>query len=1063
MKPIQSMIDRPVTVSVGVILVLLFGLIALFEIPIQLTPEVIKPEITVETFWRGASPREIEREVTERQEEQLKAIPGLIEMTSESRESQASIVLTFETGTNLDTSLLEVSNRLNQVKDKPKDADQPILRTVNTNSSAIAWFILKTLPGNQTDINTYHDFAEDFIKARFERVPGVAISNIYGGRVREMQVRINPNAIAARDITLLDLKQALARENADVSAGDFEEGKRRYLVRTLGKYRSPQDIENVVIKSIDGRQIRVGDVAEVGLGFKKPLRTVRQNGDPAVAINVLQESGANTLDVMDGLREALKELNENLLKDNRLIITQVYDETDYINSSIELVQQNLIVGGFLAIAVLLLFLRSASSTLIVATAIPISVVGTFIVLLLLGRNLNVVSLAGMAFAVGMVVDVAIVVLENIYRHRQMGKDRKEAVVDGMDEVWGAVFASTLTTIAVFLPIFFIEEQVGQLFKDIAIAISASVALSLIVAMTVIPTFASRVIGGGVDGLSAGGKGKKKDENQLLGLVPAAVRIADAIARTVGLICRRPFLSGVVVIGLTLFSIGLAWFLMPKAEYLPEGNRNLVLGILLPPPGYNLEEIREIGEGIEADLRPYWEKDEGSPKSSDPEGPAITNFFYVASGRQVFMGLRTKDPARIREMIPVMQQTLRKIPGMIAIVLQSGLFSRGLGAGRSIDIAFSGPDLRQLVGLAGGTFGQVMGMMPAAQLRPVPSLDLGAPEVQILPDPVRMADVGLSAEALGNIVDLLLDGGIASDYFEEGKRIDLVVTGKPDEQWQTDNLEQAVIRTPTGKIVTLGSLAEVIVTNGPEQVNHLERDRTVSIRVVPPIELPLQEVMERINEEVIAPMKAQGRLKAPYRVTMSGTADDLVVTKEAVKWNLILAGFITYLLISSLFESFFYAFVIMISVPLAAGGGFLGLWMVSNFVAYQTLDILTMLGFIILIGIVVNNAILIVHQALHYMREEDEEALEKKNPADAMQRSVRVRIRPIFMSTLTSVFGMLPLVLFTGAGSEIYRGIGSVVVGGLVLSTVFTLFLVPALFTLMLNIKKQFTKEKIAPI
>jgi len=1044
------MIDRPVTVGVGVILLLLFGLIALFKIPIQLTPEVIKPEITVETFWRGASPREIEREVTERQEEQLKAIPGLIEMTSESRESQSSIVLTFETGTNLDTSLLQVSNRLNQVKDFPKDADRPILRTVNTNSSAIAWFILKTLPGNQTDINTYHDFAEDFIKARFERVPGVAISNIFGGKVREMQVRVDPAAIAARDITLLDLKQALALENSDVSAGDFEEGKRRYLVRTLGQYRSPEDIESVVIKSIGGKQILVGDVAEVGLGFKKPLRTVRQNGDPAVAINVLQESGANTLDVMEGLREALSDLNESLLKDKRLTITQVYDETDYINSSIDLVQQNLVVGGLLAIAVLLLFLRSVSSTLIVATAIPISVVGTFIVLLLLGRNLNVVSLAGMAFAVGMVVDVAIVVLENIYRHRQMGKARREAVIAGMDEVWGAVFASTLTTIAVFLPIFFIEEQVGQLFKDIAIAISASVALSMLVAMTVIPTFASRVIGGGINSQSDEGRGKKGDESGLFGLVSAATRITDAVAEFVGRICRRPLFSGVVVIGLTLLSIGLAWFLMPKAEYLPEGNRNLVLGILLPPPGYNLEEIREIGEGIEADLRPYWEKDERHPKESDPEGPGITNFFYVASGRQVFMGLRTEDPARIREMIPVMQQVLRKVPGMIAIVLQSGLFSRGLGAGRSIDIAFSGPDLGKLIAQAGGAFGQLMALMPEAQLRPVPSLDLGAPEVQIHPDPVRMADVGLSVEALGNILDLLLDGGIATDYFEEGKRLDLVVTGFEDYPWQTDKLEQVVIRTPTGKVVTLGAISEVLVTNGPEQVNHLERDRTVSIRVVPPIELPLQEAMELITEKVIEPMKVQGRIKPPYRITMSGTADDLVVTREAVKWNLIIAGFITYLLISSLFESFFYAFVIMISVPLAAGGGFLGLWMVSNFVAYQTLDILTMLGFIILIGIVVNNAILIVHQALHYIREEDEE------PVMAMQRSVRVRVRPIFMSTLTSVFGMLPLVLFTGAGSEIYRGIGSVVVGGLVLSTVFTLFLVPALFTTMLNLKRRFT-------
>ncbi|MEC4677820.1 MAG: efflux RND transporter permease subunit [Nitrospirota bacterium] len=1035
---IESMIKRPVSVVVGVILLLLFGFISLFKIPIQLTPEVIKPEITVETFWRGASAREIEREVTERQEEQLKSIPGLVEMTSESRESRSEIVLTFQTETNLDTALLNVSNRLNQVTDFPLDAERPVLRTVNVASSAIAWFILKPLADNKNDINTYHDFAEDFIKTRFERVLGVAISNVFGGQEREMQVVIDPNVIAARNVTILDVTRALARENANVSAGDFEEGKRRYLVRTLGEYRSTEDIENIVIKRVGGKHVFLKDVAQVGLGYKKPLRSVRQNGDPAIAVNALQESGANTLDIMDGLRAAVEELNASILKDNGLHLKQVYDETDYINSSLDLVQQNLIVGGLLAVFVLILFLRSASSTLIVATAIPISVVGTFIVLHMLGRNLNVVSLAGMAFAVGMVVDVAIVVLENIYRHRQMGKIRSKAVIDGMNEVWGAVFASTLTTIAVFLPIFFIEEQIGQLFRDIAIAISASVGLSLIVAMTVIPTFSAMILG------KAKAPGK---ENQLLGLVPLAGRFADGIANLVFYICKRPFISFCVVVGMTALSVSLAWFLMPKAEYLPEGNRNLVLGILLPPPGYNLDEIQKIGKLIERDIRPYWEKDPDNPKEGDPEGPAAMNFFYVASGRQVFMGVRVHEAERIREMIPIMQGALRKIPGMIAIVLQSGLFSRGVGEGRSIDVAFSGPDLERLVGMGGRAFGELMGLMPGAQIRPIPSLDLGTPEIQILPDRVRMADMNLDAQDLGKMVDALLDGTKASEYFDEGERLDLVVTGDKNFQWQSHDLERIPIRTPSGQIVTLGAVADVVITNGPQQVNHLERERTVSVRVVPPIEIPLQEAMEMIEEKVLAPMKADGTISLPYRVRLSGTADDLVVTRKAVQWNLIIAGLITYLLIAALFESFFYAFVIMISVPLAAGGGFLGLWLVSTFVTYQTLDVLTMLGFIILIGTVVNNAILIVHQALHYIREDGIEAIE------AMKRSVRVRVRPIFMSTLTSVSGMLPLVLFTGPGSEIYRGIGSVVVGGLILSTLFTLFLVPALFTLMNRIKK----------
>ena len=1053
MKQIETIINRPVTVTVGVILVTLFGFIALFSMPVQLTPEVVKPEITVETNWRGASPNEMEREVVQRQEEELKAISGLVEMNSESQDSRGQIVLTFETGTDLNAALLQVSNRLDQVKDFPLDADRPILRTVNVAGSAIGWFILKTLPGNDKDIYLYHDFAEDEVKARFERVPGVAISNVYGGNEAEMQVVVDPDTMASLNLTLTDVIEALDQENINISAGDFDEGKRRYIVRTTGEYASPEDVEDVVVRTAGGKRVFIGDVASVKLGYKKPFRSVRQNGERAVAINALRESGANTLEVMKGLKAAVKELNAGILKDQGLHLNQVYDETVYITGAIDLVQSNLIVGGLLAVAVLILFLRSWSSTLIIATAIPISVIGTFLILYFLGRSLNVVSLAGMAFAVGMVVDVAIVVLENIYRHRQMGKSRTDAVVDALREVWGAILASTLTTMAVFLPILFVEEEVGQLFRDIAIAISCAVGLSLLVSVTVTPAFAARIIGG----RRPEGPDRYQRFHDLFGLVAVADRFSDGIAELVYKICGSLGMRLAVVAGLTLLSVGFAWALMPKAEYLPEGNRNLVLGILLPPPGYNLDEIARIGEGIEADLRPYWEKDPNHPKPGDPDGPAIMNFFYVASGRQVFMGIRTFEPRRIREIIPVMQRALGKIPGMIAIVQQRGLFARGIGSGRSVDVEFSGPDLEKLVELGGRAFGQLKGMMPQAQIRPIPSLDLGNPEIQIIPKRVQMADLDLTARDLGITVDSILDGTKASDYFYEGKRLDLTVMGLESAIRETGDLDRIPIRTPTGQSMTLGSVARIEVTNGPEQINHAERDRTVAISVVPPIEMPLQEAMETIEQHVVQPMKDEGLLSPPYHTRLTGTADELMVTREALKWNFVLAAVITYLLMAALFENFLYSFVIMFSVPLAAGGGFLGLWLVSHLIAYQTLDVITMLGFIILIGTVVNNAILIVHQSLNYMREENEA------PRRAVQRAVRVRIRPIFMSTLTTVFGMLPLVILSGPGSELYRGIGSVVVGGLAVSTVFTLFLVPALFSLMMDLRKRLRGSEISAV
>src|SRR3990172_7948456 len=475
MKIVDTSVKHPVSITVGVILIILFGIISLFKIPVQLTPDVEKPRITVDTTWLGGSPQEVESEIVRDQEDELKTVEGLVEMTSESLDGSGKVILEFRVGTDLDAALVKVSNRLEQVREYPDEADKPVISSVDVRGMAMAWFILKPLPGTNIEINQFHDFAEDFIKPRFERVPGVGSSNVYGGQEREMQVIVDPNALAARGITLLDMAQAIDKENDNYSGGHFDEGKRRYIVRTVGEYVSPEDIEKVVITRMNGVPVYVRDVARVRLGYKDPDYAVRQNGEPSVAVNAIKESGSNSIEVMAGLREGMKELNEGLLKDRGLTLYNVYDETTYITSAIGLVKDNLIIGGF------------------IATAIPISVIGTFVMMALLGRTINVVSLAGMSFAVGMVVDNSIVVLENIYRHMQMGKSRIKAAYDGTVEVWGAVLASTLTTAAVFLPVIFVKEQAGQLFRDIAIAISVSVLLSLIVSITVIPSAAAKIL------------------------------------------------------------------------------------------------------------------------------------------------------------------------------------------------------------------------------------------------------------------------------------------------------------------------------------------------------------------------------------------------------------------------------------------------------------------------------------------------------------------------------------------------------------------------------------------
>lgn len=1048
MKLVDTAIKKPVTVTVGVILLVLFGLISLYRIPIQLTPNVDLAEISVETVWRGASPLEVEREIVDVQEKELKNLEGLKEIKSESRDSLAYINLLFEIGTRTDEALLRVSNKLDQVKKYPDNMEKPIIKSGGRREQAIAWIILKALDGYTGVLPEEYDFLDEYVKPRFERISGVASSNIYGGKEREMQVIVDPKALAARRITIPELMRTLDIENKTISAGDFDEGKRRYIARTVGEYTGESDIENVIIKRVNGIPVTVKDVATVSLGFQKADVVMRNVGIPTIVMNAVREPGSNVLVVMQKLRESIDELNAGLLKDRRLKLEQVYDETGYIYSAINLVRKNILVGGSLAVLVLLVFLWNFASTVIVSIAIPISVIGTFLVMTLLGRNINVVSLAGLSFAVGMVVDNSIVVFENIFRHREMGKTRVQAAYEGTVEVWGAVLASTLTTVAVFLPVIFVQEEAGQLFRDISIAISSAVLLSLLISITAIPSLSAKILG------------KVKHEtaakNRSWTPVGIARGFVSIVSRFVYWMCGYISVRLGVIILLISLATGMALFLMPKTEYLPEGNREMLFGILLPPPGYNLAELERIAEVVEADVLPLVENGQPSELAQKLNLPPVATFFYVAWGQQVFMGIISKVQERTHELLPYIYNTLRKIPGMIAVVVQPGLFEQGIGEGRAIEIEIKGPDLNKLIELGKQIFGGAMQVLPQAQIRPIPGLDLGNPELRIFPNRDRLTRLGMTTNDLGTTVNALVDGAKASTYRLYGDEIDLVVKRANDSKERTQDLAGFPIISPGGEKVTLGSLADIRLEEGPTQINHIDSERAITIQVIPPREISLEAAMDMVNERVVAPIKKSGTLSSLYSIHMGGTADNLTRTRLALQWNFILAVVICYLLMASLFENFFYPLIIMFSVPLAAAGGFIGIFLVNRFIAYQPLDILTMLGFVILVGTVVNNAILIVHQSLNNIRDGH------MTPRDAIAESVRTRIRPIYMSTITTVCGMLPLVLFPGAGSEFYRGLGGVIVGGLLISTVFTIFLIPALLSLTLDIaagvKRIFSRQ-----
>jgi HAE1 family hydrophobic/amphiphilic exporter-1 len=1012
MDIVSFSIKKPVTILVGIILVILFGVISLQTLPYQLSPTVVEPIITVTTTWRGATPYEMEREIIEEQEKTLKGIPGLTEMESEAFNGQGSISLTFKLGTNVDDALLRVSNKLNEVPSYPEGVDKPIINATR-------------------HIETYRTFFENEVRQHLERVEGVADLFIGSGVDEEMHIIVRPEQLAAYGLTINDAIQAVRRENVNVSAGNMGVGRRDFRIRTTGEFNDEEDIASVVLVATGEKRVTLADVAQIERGYSKRDSTVIHNGKGGIAVGVKPEPGTNILAMTERVQDVVDWLNAEKLAAQDIKLEWVYDQRRYINGAIDLIKQNILIGGMLAVIVLLIFLRSIRSTLVVATSIPISIIGTFIFMNAMGRNLNVVSLAGIAFAVGMLVDNAIVVIENIDRHRQMGKAPFEAAYDGTREVWGAIIASSLTTIAVFLPVVFIQEEAGQLFRDIAIAVVGAVSLSLIVSMTVIPMFSFKLFS-----VSA-----KKTRKGVGIIARTGTRLASFLMQVVSLATSN-WATRIGTVGLLiLLAVGSVILLMPQTDYLPQGNRNFVLSILVPPPGLSQQERQDIGENLFVMAEPHLRKEH--------EGyPGILNMFYVGRESIMLFGAMATDWDRAAELLPLFRRMIFSVPGMFGVSMQAGIFQSRIGRSRTVDVDISGDDLDKIVTVAGMMFGKAKQTMPDTQVRPIPSIELSYPEVKIVPNRERLKANNMSAADLGVALDVLMDGRIVGDFKQEGRKtIDLVLKTADETITTPEALYQSLVAMPGGKVVPVSSLAGLERTTGMTQIRHLERNRTVTLQMTPPMDMPLQTAMEEIEAKIISPVRTMGLLKG-LNVRMSGAADKLTETREALKWNFVLAAAIAYLLMASLFGNFIYPLIIMLTVPLAGAGGFIGLKMLNLLSAKpQPMDILTMLGFVILIGIVVNNAILIVHQALNNVH------YGNMGYREAVLESTRSRLRPIYMSATTSICGMLPLVVFPGSGSELYRGLGSVILGGIAVSTIFTVFVIPSILVFVIRMEK----------
>jgi HAE1 family hydrophobic/amphiphilic exporter-1 len=566
-------------------------------------------------------------------------------------------------------------------------------------------------------------------------------------------------------------------------------------------------------------------------------------------------------------------------------------------------------------------------------------------------------------------------------------------------------------------------------------------LSLIVSVSVIPTLFNIFYKTKSASAPVGKVGNGRLQKSYVGPFLAA-----GILKGAQLCMKNSFTRLATIILFTSLSIGITSWLLPSAEYLPQGNRNLILNILIPPPGYSVEKLKSMGKHIYQEAEPYFKED-------GKDGfPQISRMFFVGADRIALFGGIGKHETRAKELIPLFSRIMNAFPGVFGVSIQAGIFESGIGKGRTVDVNISGEEITPIIDAARTLFGTIQARMENTQVRPVPSIETSYPEANLIPNKEKMAANGLNEEDLGVYTDILMDGRKIDEYRPEGiKQVDLVMKGKDSLSNSPEDLLNNLVVNSFGNLIRLGDVTDIKYSEGMPQINHLERDRTITLQVTPPADLALQSAMDLIENDIVPSLRQAGQLNG-VKIAVGGNADKLSQTKQALQWNLLLALIITYLLMAALFENFLYPLIILFTVPLAAAGGFIGLRAVNAFIAPQSFDVLSMLGFIILIGTVVNNAILIVHQSLNNVRYNGLTGVE------AVSEAVRTRIRPIFMSAITSLLAMTPMVITTGSGSELYRGLGSILLGGLAMSTMFTLFVIPSLLAFFIGFERSRANE-----
>ena len=1094
MKIINFSIKRKVTVSMFTVAILLFGIVSLSRLKVNLLPDLSYPTLTIRTEFEGAAPIEIENLISKPIEEAVGVVKGVKLVRSISRAGQSDVVLEFAWGTNMDIANLDVISKLDAIQ-LPLQAKKPVtLRfdptldpiiryalyfdeestdSTTKNSSNIEYASLREVENLKsiTQLKQLRIIAEEQLKKNLESSTGVASVKISGGLEEEIQVNIDQQRLAYLNIPIETVTQILRAENVNLSGGRLEEGTQQYLVRTLNEFLNVDQIRNVVVARQNGNTIYLKDVATVEQAYKEREAITRLDGKEAVEIAIYKEGDANTVAVADMVKERIENIRNVLPK--KIKLGKVYDQSIFISSAVNEVMVSGIIGGILAIFVLYFFLRNFWATLIISVSIPVSIIATFNLMYGNDITLNIMSLGGIALGIGMLVDNSIVVLENIARHKAMGKTALQAANDGAGEVGTAVIASTLTTVAVFFPLVFVDGIAGQLFRDQALTVTFSLIASLVVAITLIPMMSSL------------GERKKqysplelKEPRTAVGrffrvlrlfffyTIPAFItKIIRLIVKGVSLVLKFIFSPFVYLFDQVYKGTETFYLSFLKASL---NNRPFVLfiaiaafvGSLFLGKQIGIELIPQLSQGeFKVEFRlppgtPIEQTDLALKKVQDATKVAthVNSTLAVAgTGNRMDANpdeggensgelnvLLTSGSSSLEEeqTMASMRNSLATVPGLQYKFSRPALFSFST----PVEVEISGFDLDKLREVSQKITQKLDANNRFADVKS--TMEIGSPEIQILFDRDRAAALGLQVSEVANRIVSNVRGDVATRYSWRDRKIDVLVRAQESDRSSIDEIKNLVVNPGSERSIPLSAIASVQVANGPSEIRRVSQQRVAIISA----NLAYGDLGEAAQE--VQQILDQTTMPTGIFARIAGQNQEMSDSFQSLIFALSLAVFLVYLVMASQFESLLHPFIILFTIPLALIGAILALYITNT-----TISVVVFIGLILLAGIVVNNAIVLI-DLINQLRERGMEKTE------AIMEGGKSRLRPILMTTLTTTLGLLPLAIGFGDGAELRAPMGITVIGGLLVSTLLTLVVIPVMYSLM-DRKNYSTESEIA--